>query len=60
LLHVLQQPNATSHDEVFPAISAIADLLEEDFWVGFEAFRFCVFVKYCFQFLTHDSSLSQP
>ena len=34
LLHVLQQPNASSHDEVFPAISAIADLLEEDFWVS--------------------------
>lgn len=32
LLHVLQQPNASSHDEVFPAVSAIADLLEEDFW----------------------------
>ena len=34
LLTVLQQANASSHDEVFPAISAIADLLEEDFFVS--------------------------
>lgn len=33
LLHCLQAQNATCHEEVFAAISAIADLLEDDFGV---------------------------
>lgn len=34
LLHVLQVQNASCHEEAFSAISAVADLLEEDFAVS--------------------------